>query len=88
MARRGRATPRSRQDAVRELLRMKEHHSQSSGGGRLRAAIFGINDGLVTNASLVVGVARARHWRARDGCDLSCGSDYWRGGELTSYGSR
>src|SRR5215468_10565377 len=54
----GRA-PRTRQDAMRELLRMKEHHARSSGGGRLRAAVFGVNDGLVTNASLVVGVAAA-----------------------------
>src|SRR4051812_45792518 len=55
---------RSRQDAVRELNRMKEHHAQTSGaGGRLRAAIFGINDGLVTNASLVVGVAAAEPGR-------------------------
>jgi len=38
---------------------MKEHHARSSGGGRLRAAVFGVNDGLVTNASLVVGVAAA-----------------------------
>jgi len=44
---------------MRELLRMKEHHARSSGGGRLRAAVFGVNDGLVTNASLVVGVAAA-----------------------------
>jgi VIT1/CCC1 family predicted Fe2+/Mn2+ transporter len=43
---------------------MKEHHGRStSGGGRLRAAIFGINDGLVTNASLVVGVAAAEPGR-------------------------
>ena len=39
---------------------MKEHHGvDSARGGRLRAAIFGINDGLVSNASLVVGVAAA-----------------------------
>jgi VIT1/CCC1 family predicted Fe2+/Mn2+ transporter len=38
---------------------MKEQHSQGTAGGRLRAAIFGVNDGLVTNASLVVGVAAA-----------------------------
>jgi VIT1/CCC1 family predicted Fe2+/Mn2+ transporter len=55
---------RGRQDALRELNRMKEHHAQTSGaGGRLRAAIFGINDGLVTNASLVVGVAAAEPGR-------------------------
>jgi VIT1/CCC1 family predicted Fe2+/Mn2+ transporter len=44
-------------------MRMKEQHSQGTGGGRLRAAIFGINDGLVTNASLVVGVAAAEPGR-------------------------
>jgi VIT1/CCC1 family predicted Fe2+/Mn2+ transporter len=49
----------SRQEALRELKRMKEHHGEGAAGGRLRAAIFGINDGLVTNASLVVGVAAA-----------------------------
>jgi VIT1/CCC1 family predicted Fe2+/Mn2+ transporter len=38
---------------------MKEHHAQGTAGGRLRAAIFGMNDGLVTNASLVIGVAAA-----------------------------
>jgi VIT1/CCC1 family predicted Fe2+/Mn2+ transporter len=42
---------------------MKEQHSQGTAGGRLRAAIFGINDGLVTNASLVVGVAAAEPGR-------------------------
>jgi VIT1/CCC1 family predicted Fe2+/Mn2+ transporter len=51
--------PRTRQDALRELMRMKEQHSRGTGGGRLRAAIFGINDGLVTNVSLVIGVAAA-----------------------------
>jgi len=50
----------SRAAALRELASMKEHHARGTGGGRLRAAIFGINDGLVTNASLVVGVAAAR----------------------------
>jgi VIT1/CCC1 family predicted Fe2+/Mn2+ transporter len=34
------------------------HHSQK-GGGALRAAVFGVNDGLVSNASLIVGVAAA-----------------------------
>jgi VIT1/CCC1 family predicted Fe2+/Mn2+ transporter len=42
---------------------MKEQHSQGTSGGRLRAAIFGINDGLVTNASLVAGVAAAEPGR-------------------------
>jgi VIT1/CCC1 family predicted Fe2+/Mn2+ transporter len=40
---------------------MREHHRGIGGvrGGRLRAAVFGINDGLVSNASLVIGVAAA-----------------------------
>jgi vacuolar iron transporter family protein len=48
-----------RAQAQRELAAMKAEHGGGSGGGRLRAAVFGINDGLVTNASLVVGVAAA-----------------------------
>src|SRR5207244_7670855 len=55
--------PPTRQDAVSELRRMQERHARGTGGGRLRAAIFGINDGLVTNASLVVGVAAAEPGR-------------------------
>ncbi len=35
------------------------HHSALSGGGNLRAAVFGVNDGLVSNASLILGVAGA-----------------------------
>src|SRR6266542_481466 len=50
---------RTRSAAQQDLARLKAHHAASTGGGRLRAAIFGINDGLVTNASLVVGVAAA-----------------------------
>lgn len=34
-------------------------HRASRGGGALRAAVFGINDGLVSNASLIIGVAGA-----------------------------
>ncbi len=33
--------------------------SPAMGGGSLRAAVFGINDGLVSNASLILGVAGA-----------------------------
>ena len=36
-------------------------HSSLGGGGNLRAAVFGANDGLVSNASLVMGVAGAAH---------------------------
>src|SRR5213080_2852752 len=55
--------PRTRQDALHELARMKEKHALGTGGGQLRAAIFGINDGLVTNVSLVIGVAAAEPGR-------------------------
>src|SRR5437773_1285175 len=34
-------------------------HRGLGGGGNLRAAVFGINDGLVSNASLILGVAGA-----------------------------
>ncbi len=34
------------------------HHGQR-GGGALRAAVFGVNDGLISNASLILGVAGA-----------------------------
>ena len=35
------------------------HHRGLSSGGNLRAAVFGINDGLISNASLIMGVAGA-----------------------------
>jgi VIT1/CCC1 family predicted Fe2+/Mn2+ transporter len=34
-------------------------HSGAGSGGNLRAAVFGVNDGLVSNASLILGVAGA-----------------------------
>src|SRR5258707_3988816 len=36
-----------------------KRHRGIAGGGNLRAAVFGINDALVSNASLILGVARA-----------------------------
>ena len=36
-----------------------ERHASGSSGGSLRAAVFGVNDGLVSNASLILGVAGA-----------------------------
>lgn len=39
-----------------EELRGERHRS---GGGNLRAAVFGVNDGLVSNTSLILGVAGA-----------------------------
>jgi VIT1/CCC1 family predicted Fe2+/Mn2+ transporter len=38
---------------------MEGRHRGLSGGGNLRAAVFGVNDGLVSNASLIFGVAGA-----------------------------
>jgi len=39
-------------------LEQLDHH-QTAGSGNLRAAVFGVNDGLVSNASLILGVAGA-----------------------------
>jgi VIT1/CCC1 family predicted Fe2+/Mn2+ transporter len=38
---------------------MEHRHRGLGSGGNLRAAVFGINDGLVSNASLILGVAGA-----------------------------
>ena len=40
-------------------LPVESWHRANKGGGALRAAVFGVNDGLVSNASLIVGVAGA-----------------------------
>src|SRR5512132_5047 len=45
---------------ARELIAARERWHRSSGAaGSIRAAIFGMNDGLVSNLSLIVGVAGA-----------------------------
>jgi len=41
------------------LEEVGKRHASVSGGGNLRAAVFGVNDGLVSNASLILGVAGA-----------------------------
>src|SRR5487761_2354470 len=38
----------------------ERRHRGLGSGGNLRAAVFGVNDGLVSNASLILGVAGAR----------------------------
>jgi len=38
---------------------IEHRHRGLHGGGNLRAAVFGVNDGLVSNASLILGVAGA-----------------------------
>jgi VIT1/CCC1 family predicted Fe2+/Mn2+ transporter/rubrerythrin len=45
---------------ARELIATRERwHRSSSAAGSIRAAIFGMNDGLVSNLSLILGVAGA-----------------------------
>jgi VIT1/CCC1 family predicted Fe2+/Mn2+ transporter len=45
---------------ARELIASRERwHRSSSAAGSIRAAIFGMNDGLVSNLSLILGVAGA-----------------------------
>ena len=39
----------------------ERRHRGLGGGGNLRAAVFGVNDGLVSNAGLILGVAGATH---------------------------
>jgi vacuolar iron transporter family protein len=38
---------------------LEHRHRSLGGGGNLRAAVFGVSDGLVSNASLILGVAGA-----------------------------
>jgi vacuolar iron transporter family protein len=47
-------------DGQSGMTRQREsHHGKDGGGGALRAAVFGVNDGLVSNASLILGIAGA-----------------------------
>jgi len=41
------------------MTTIEHRHRGLGGGGNLRAAVFGVNDGLVSNASLILGVAGA-----------------------------
>lgn len=41
------------------LEQMRGEGHKNSGSGTLRAAVFGVNDGLISNASLILGVAGA-----------------------------
>ena len=45
--------------APTSIEEMGQRHRGIAGGGNLRAAVFGINDGLVSNLSLILGVAGA-----------------------------
>jgi vacuolar iron transporter family protein len=46
---------------------MERRHRGLASGGNLRAAVFGVNDGLVSNASLIMGVAGATMQAAQAG---------------------
>jgi VIT1/CCC1 family predicted Fe2+/Mn2+ transporter len=52
------AAPHAREDAATAILGRERWHERDRGGS-LRAAVFGVNDGLVSNLSLVIGVAGA-----------------------------
>ncbi len=45
--------------AMPTSVEFKERRHRTTDGGNLRAAVFGVNDGLVSNASLILGVAGA-----------------------------
>jgi VIT1/CCC1 family predicted Fe2+/Mn2+ transporter len=45
------------QASVAATTPAEKWHRAAQGGGALRAAVFGMNDGLVSNASLIIGVA-------------------------------
>jgi VIT1/CCC1 family predicted Fe2+/Mn2+ transporter len=52
------AAPHSGDDVTSSILGRERWHRRDRGGS-LRAAVFGVNDGLVSNLSLVIGVAGA-----------------------------
>jgi VIT1/CCC1 family predicted Fe2+/Mn2+ transporter/rubrerythrin len=52
-------TAARRADSIADVGRRETWHRRSSRSGTLRAVIFGVSDGLVSNLSLVMGVAGA-----------------------------
>jgi VIT1/CCC1 family predicted Fe2+/Mn2+ transporter len=46
-------------DAGVPVVAEESWHRAARGGGALRAAVFGVNDGLLSNASLIIGIAGA-----------------------------
>ncbi|HET9061486.1 MAG TPA: VIT1/CCC1 transporter family protein [Acidimicrobiales bacterium] len=50
-------TDQSGDDVPAEMHPHTEHHHRNVQGGAARAAVFGVSDGLVTNVSLILGVA-------------------------------
>jgi VIT1/CCC1 family predicted Fe2+/Mn2+ transporter len=45
--------------SVAHVLEVEKRHHGGGSGGALRAAVFGMNDGLVSNTALIMGVAGA-----------------------------
>ncbi len=74
--------------AARRLEAGREHRRAVGGNGSLRAAVFGINDGLTSNLSLVMGVAGANvdnQWILLTGlAGLLAGAFSMGGGEFIS----
>jgi VIT1/CCC1 family predicted Fe2+/Mn2+ transporter len=56
-----RTAPRRGQHKVPEPPAF-EHHHRDIRGGTARAAVFGVSDGLVSNVSLILGVAAGAHY--------------------------
>jgi vacuolar iron transporter family protein len=46
-------------DAATPVVAEESWHRAARGGGALRAAVFGVNDRLLSNASLIIGIAGA-----------------------------
>ena len=53
----GRALALATGGGVGQALAMADGRHRTSSGGQLRAAVFGVNDGLVSNFALILGVA-------------------------------
>lgn len=74
--------------AAQATVESGEHRRSAAGNGSLRAAVFGVSDGLVSNLSLVMGVAGAapdNHWILLSGlAGLLAGAFSMAGGEFIS----
>jgi vacuolar iron transporter family protein len=53
----GNGAPRARRPAATDQIAQREHWHRSDRSGALRAGIFGVSDGLVSNTALVMGFA-------------------------------
>ena len=61
-------------------MEFRHRHGGAETGGNLRAAVFGVNDGLISNASLILGMAGA--------AGLVAGAFSMAAGEYVSVRSR